>query len=258
MLPVPANTVDAVPTLKSSVPAKRVVAEKGKRLSVPAVILLFLASIIVGGGVTLGLLYTNGQFGANASAASKPIPLPTPGAATTPGASSTSTASTLPTPSSFQSITNAQLQVSLQYPGDWLADPLQTAQDGTLSESLHPQQAMSVAFLVFQFTPANSQSIKSAQDLNTTILLEFGQGNNLTNPQTLSNTPTQRTIAGLSWSEADAAFSLPSGDSLHTVSLAVKYKNHYYNILFFALSSQFDDAMQKYYTQMLGSFKFTV
>ena len=73
----------------------------------------------------------------------------------------------------------------------------------------------------------------------------------------LTDTPKQRSIGGITWDEQDATYSTSNGDVIHIASISVKHNKTYYNILYYAPTSVYDEAVQKYYTQMLNTFKFT-
>src|SRR5207248_4423338 len=70
----------------SSVEPSNAAAPKKNRLGIPAIIGLFILSILIGGGLTFGILYANGQrlsFGPQP--AQQPLLLPTRSASSTPG-----------------------------------------------------------------------------------------------------------------------------------------------------------------------------
>jgi len=241
--------------------AKERPARKPGSLSLPMVFLLFIASILVGGGLTYGLLALQGQSNNN----SQPLPPISlkPAAATTPTTTTltptpnTGTSNQLPTPTSFQKANSPDLAFSMSYPSDWVQDQPQQSTSGNKDIAFHPQQQLPVYLQVGQISAANSATVTSASDVNQANLDGFGTNNGLTNPQVLTNTPTTRSIGSASWSEEDIVFSASSGDTYHIVSLTVKHSKYYYNILYFAPTTAYDEAMSKYYTQMLSSFQFT-
>lgn len=241
-------------------PAKAIAAGKPSRrgtLSVPTVLLLFIASILIGGGLTYGLV----ALGRGNQTPVKPITLHVASSATataTPQGSPSGSPTTnqLPTPTSFQKATSTALGFSMQYPSDWIQDSTQTTQAGNRSIIFHPQQQIPVYMSVGQISAANSAQITNTGDVNQANIDGFGQGNGLTNPQPVANSPNKRVIGNTSWDEQDMQFSDSSGEAIHVVSLTVKHTQFYYNILYFAPSSVYDEAMQKYYNQMLNSFLF--
>src|SRR5207248_2664145 len=112
------QSVQSVQEEESPAVAKNAVAPKKSRLGIPAIIGLFIVSILIGGGLTLGILYANGQrlsFGPQPT--QPPIHLPTPSTSSTPGSlTPTAQGNQLPTPTAFQPASSSELGISLQYP----------------------------------------------------------------------------------------------------------------------------------------------
>jgi hypothetical protein len=235
------------------------VVPKKSRLGIPAVIGLFILSILVGGGLTFGILYANGQklsFGPQPTQA--PVQLPTPGpSSTSTPLTPTAQGNQLPTPTAFQTANSSQLGIKLQYPADWVEDPAQQTSAGDTFLRFHPQQPLNVLFIVGRLSASNSSTAANTSQLNQGNIQGFGSANNLTNPQILTNTPQHPTIGGISWDEQDATYLASNGESFHVVSVSVKHNKLYYTIIYFALTSAYDEAMQKYYSQMLNTFQFT-
>jgi zinc-ribbon domain len=231
-------------------------------LSVPTILLLLFASILVGGGLTYGAVAL--QNHANGSQPTPAITItpasrttPTPGTQSpTPGATGT-TGNQLPTPLSFKRGVSADLGFSIQFPSDWVQGTTQQDSNGNKGIVFRPSTRLLVTLVIAQFSAANSAQINGTGDINTANIQGFGTSNNLPSPQVLTNTPTTRSISGVTWDEEDAVFTPTSGTAIHVVSLAVKHSVHFYNILFYAPSSAYDEAMTKYYTEMLNSFQFT-
>jgi hypothetical protein len=239
--------------------AKSAVAPKRSRLGIPGVVGLFILSILIGGGLTLGILYANGQqlsFGAQPT--QPPVRLPTPGASSTPGSSTPAAQGTqLPTPTAFQSANSAELGILIQYPSDWVEDPAQQTTAGNTFVSFHPQQQLPVSFDIGRLSANNSSQVANTDEINQANIQGFGSVNNLLNLKMLTDTPLHRTIGGIIWDEQDATYSTSSGAVIHVVCISVKHNKIYYNILFFAPSNVYDEAVQKYYSKMLNTFKFT-
>jgi hypothetical protein len=245
---------------------------KAGSLAFPVALLLIFASILVGGGLTYGALALQNRANGPQQPA-RVIPLtpaatatpaaqsPTPGATSpTPGVQSptpTTTGNQLPTPVSFQRGVSTDLGFSILFPSDWVQDKTQQVSNGNKDIAFHPSTQLLVTLYIAQISAANSAQITSTSDINTANIDGFGTNNSLPSPQVLTNTPTTRMIGGVSWDEEDAVFSPPSGTAIHVVSLAAKHNVYYYNILFFAPASAYDEAMSKYYTKMLNSFQFT-
>jgi hypothetical protein len=147
----------------------------------------------------------------------------------------------------------------MQYPSDWIQDTPQSSPAGNKAIAFHPptQAQLPVFLSVGEISTANSATVKSTAEVNQANTDGFGSSNNLLNPQPVTTTPKQRTIGSASWDEQDTLYTTGNGTAIHLVTLTVKHSKNYYNILFFAPSSVFDEAMTKYYTQMLNTFTFT-
>lgn len=242
--------------LEPGQPARK---RKPGSLRLPTILLLIFASILVGGGLSYGAVAFQNRN--NGSQPTRVISL-TPATKTTPtpGAqSSTPTATTnqLPTPLSFQQGVSADLGISIQYPNGWTQGKTQQSTNGNKDIAFRPTTQIPVTLFVLQISAANSAQLSSTADINTGLINSFGTNSNLPSPQMLTNAPTSRTIGGVSWDEEDAVFSPNTANSLRVASLAVKHTVYYYEILFYAPTSAYDEAMSKYYTKMLDSFKFT-
>jgi hypothetical protein len=229
-------------------------------LSVSTILLLLFASILVGGGLAYGAVALQNRT--NGPRQQTPaIPL-TPAARTTPTPGTQSptpgtTGNQLPTPLSFKRGVSPDLGFSIQFPSDWVQGTTQQDSNGNKGIVFRPSTQLLVTLVIAQFSAANSAQINGTGDINTANIQGFGTSNNLPSPQVLTNTPTTRSISSVTWNEEDAVFTPTSGTAIHVVSLAVKHSVFFYNILFYAPSSAYDEAMTKYYTKMLNSFQFT-
>ena len=230
-----------------------------KRLGIPAIIGLCILSILIGGGLTFGILYINGQrLSIGSQPALKTLQLPTPSASSTPASlTPTPQGTQLPTPTAFQSANSKELGISLKFPSDWVQDPAQTTTSGNTSVSFHPQQNLPVTMYIARLSPSVSAQVTDTNEVNQANIQGFGTNNNLLNFKALANTPQHRLIGGINWDEQDATYNTSNGLLIHVVSISVKHNAIYYNILFFAPDSAYDEAFQKYYSQMLNSFKFS-
>ena len=229
-----------------------------KRLGIPAIIGLCLLSILIGGGLTFGILYLSGErLSIGHQPALKPLQLPTQSASSTPASLTPTTQSDqLPTPTSFQSVTSKDLGISIKFPSDWVQDPAQKTASGNTSVSFHPQQNLPVTMFIAKLSPSVSATVTDTNEVNQANIQGFGTTNNLLDYKALTGTPQHRQIGGVTWDEQDATYSTSSGLVIHVVSISVKRNTIYYNILYFAPDSAYDEAFQKYYSQMLSSFKF--
>lgn len=243
-------------SLEDLEPVRR--ARKPGSLSLPAILLLLFVSILIGGGLTYASLALQ-HHTTSSQQPTRPISL-TPATATTPGTQAstpTVTGDQLPTPTSFLLASSTDLGFSMQYPAGWIQDKPQQGTNGNKDIAFHPSTQLSITLFIAQISAANSAQVSSTGDVNAGNIDGFGTNSSLPTPQVLTNTPTNRTIGGVSWAEEDAVFTPTSGSPIHVVSLAVKHTVYYYNILFFAPTSTYDEAMAKYYTKMLSSFQFT-
>jgi hypothetical protein len=242
----------------SSVPPG-VPSPKKKRLGIPAIIGLCILSILIGGGLTFGILYINGQpLSIGPQPTPKTLQLPTQSASSTPvSLTPTSQGNQLPTPTAFQSANSKELGISLQFPSDWVQDPAQTTTSGNTSVSFHPQQSLPVTMFIARLSSSVSAQVTDTNEVNQANIQGFGSNNNLLNFKALTNTPQHRLVGGINWDEQDATYNTSGGLLIHVVSISVKHNAIYYNILYFAPDSAYNEAFQKYYSQMLNSFKFS-
>lgn len=235
--------------------ATREFAPKKSRLSIPAIIGLFMLSIFIGGGLTFGILYANGQqlsFGPQPTQA--PVQLPTPGPSSTP-LTPTAQGNQLPTPTAFQTMTNSDLGISLKYPSDWITDPVQKTSNST-SLDIRPQQSNGIFIDVERFSSSTSAKIGSTNDVNQNNLTQFQNAQGIVNFQTIPASTQQRMIGDVQWDEKDATFSNSNGVAFHLTTFAVQRNKIFYDILYYSPSRYYDEAMQKYFQPMLNSFKF--
>lgn len=237
-----------VPDEASSKVSSTSASSKKSRLSIPAIIGLCILSILIGGGLTFGILYLNGQrLAVGPQPALKPLQLPTQSASSTPASS---------TPTAFQTINSADLGISMRYPSDWVTDPAQKSADSAYL-GIHPQQQQTGIYLAIErYTTSGSAKISNANAINQFNLAQFQNQQNISNFQIIPPSSSKRNIGGVQWDEQDATFSNPNNISFHLTTIAVQYKKLYYDILFYSPASTYDAAVQNYFLPMLNSFKF--
>lgn len=226
---------------------------KSNSLSFPTVLLLLFVSILVGGGLTFGVLTLQNRGNSPRPAHAitlTPATAQTPSATTTPGAQGT----TLPTPSSFHPISSTDIGVSTQYPSDWTADAPQKSTTSTIL-SVHPTQPDGIAISFERFTQSTSATIKSTSDVNQNNFAQFQAIQSVSNFKVTTSAAAQQTIGGAQWDEQDATFS-SNNIVYHLTTIAAQYKQMYYDIVYFAPDSVYGQAVQKYFQPMLTSFKF--
>lgn len=236
--------------------AKSVSPSKKSTLGIPFIIALFFVSILVGGGGTLGILYSSGRFPGNNGPAPRPITLQlTPGAGLSPTPSTGTSGSQLPTPPSFLVIKSNDLGVTMKYPQGWIAGSPQTTSSGNTSIDIHPQQQLTIDFIIGRISASNSAQISSASDINQANLTQFQGAQGVTNFKLVQPASPKRTIGGLQWDEQDATFDA-SGVTLHFTTISGHHNKLYYTMFFYVPDTNYTEAIQKYFQPMFDSFKF--
>ncbi len=245
---------DSLGELESGRPAR-----KPGSLSLPAIILLLILSVLVGSGITYGALAlqrgTSGSQQPLRTLSLTPAAAVTPGAGTTPGATPTTPTTVLPTPASFQPISNADVGVSTRYPSGWTADAPQKSSTSALI-SVHPAQLNGIAISFERYSQSSSATFKSTRDVNQVNFTQFQSVQGISNFQVIPSPTSQQTIGGTVWDEQDATFSNSNNVVFHLTTFAAQYKQIYYDIVYFAPDNVFSQAVQKYFQPMLASFKF--
>ncbi len=226
-----------------------------------ATMFLLLVSIAIGVGGTFGSLAMNGQLArtssvpANAGHLVTPVPTTATGTAS-PAATTTPQTNLLPTPTAFLVVKNADVGISLRYPADWVQDQPQKSAY-FIGIAFHPHQAIGINLVIQRFSSTGSAQFKSTDDASQSILQQdYQNGSMFHNYQQIQPANSTPTIGGVQWIERDATFADTNNVVLHAVSISVQHNKLYYNISYYALSTLYDEAMQKYYSQILASFQF--
>lgn len=253
----------AAPQVGSMPSALETSGAKKARMGIPSLLLLFLVTILVGGGATFGVLASQGYSPFSRPAPQKSIRL----TLTTPTvAGSPTTTGTSPTPSGtgqtnqlppvlvYQKLNNADTGISLEYPSTWVVGSPQKDTNSTFF-TIQPSQRLGLFIAFTRYTSSASSQLTSTSDVNQGNLTGFQSAQGVTNFK-LGQGTTQDSIGGISWDQQDASFGTTSGLLFHATSIAVQYKQLYYEILFYAPDQVYQEAMTKYYTPMLQSFKF--
>jgi zinc-ribbon domain len=249
------NVVESLPTDGSpSVPQKRAGAAKKSSLSIPVIIGLFLLSILIGAGVTFGILSANGQLAFGSQPTTPPVHLPTPGASATPGASSTAQGDQLPTPTSFQTISSSDLGISLKYPSDWQKVGPSPTQNNDIEVRLSPSQQLGMVIFITRYSQSDSANFTSTTSANQSNLAAFSQVQGVTNLQ--PTTSSQPTIGGVRWDEQNATFTGPNNIQYDFVTIAVQHNKTYFVMTFYSPDTYYKEAIRKYFQPMFDSFKF--
>ena len=245
----PSEPVQAIaPIQASSKVSSASASSKKSRLGIPAIIGLCILSVLIGGGLTFGILYLNGQrLAIGPQPPLKPLQLPTQSPSSTPSSS---------TPTAFQTMNSTDLGISMKYPSDWVLDPAQKSADSAYL-GIHPQQQQTGIYLVVErFTTSGSAKITNTSAINQSNLAQFQNQQNISNFQIVPPSSPKRSIGGVQWDEQDATFSNLNKVAFHLTTIAVQYKKLYYDIQFYSPTSTYDATLQNYISPILNSFQF--
>jgi hypothetical protein len=226
--------------------------------SVLVITALFILVPLVAIGATLGTLWYNGEIPVKTVNASLILPTQPPQTPTTSSAvTPTTSAQTnqLPTPASYQKTTIPEVGITLKYPIEWVKDAPQTTTNSVVL-AFHPQQKNGILIYVERFTAVTSAKITSTSIINQGNLSAFQSSQGVTNFHAITPAAAQISIGGANWDEQDATFSTSQGLIYHLVSIAVQHNQLYYDILFYAPTVVYNEAVQKYFQPMLDSFQF--
>jgi hypothetical protein len=227
---------------------------------------ILVLAVLVGSGLTFFSLYANGQLAAQTPV--KPVTLPKATATSaantqgTPAASSTATTNQLPAPTSFQNISktgSSDLKITMHIPSDWQEEAPQVT-NGTTVIHFHPQQQLGIDFTIVRLSSSDSASFPTADDLNQAALASYQSLQGVSNLQSTTPVASQRTLGGATWPEQDATFDVASNSGTieyHLTSIATQHNKVYYNIVFYAPSVVYSEALQKYFQPIFNSFQFT-
>jgi hypothetical protein len=211
---------------------------------------------LVGAGITLASLYSQGQLGASASASHAHVILPqaqsTPAA--TPTAQSSTQQSTLPTPPSFKKTSSTDLNVAFQYPSNWQMGSLQKDTDGTNSITIQSTQYSLMGFQIVRFSSNTSSQFSSADNVDLAALASVQQNLQSTNASQPIN--SQPSIGGTKWTQEEAVLADSNGAKYHIIASSVMHNKVYYAIVASAPDTYYNDALQKYIQPMYDSFQF--
>ena len=237
----------------AGIPAARNVSTSRKsRLGIPLIIGLFLVSILVGGGATLGILYSSGRFSSDSnSQTSRPVIIPSPGSA---GATPSAQGTQLPNPGPAQTLNLSTLGVSVKFPSDWQKVGPSASSTNDLEVALRPQQQLGIDLHIRRDSATTSASYSTVIQANRANLTAFGQFQGVNNLR--STAAGQRSVGGVQWGEQDATFTDSNNLPYNFVSISAKHNNLYYTIYFYMPNQYFTEAMQKYIQPILNSFKF--
>ncbi|GAC1669018.1 MAG: hypothetical protein NVS9B9_28500 [Ktedonobacteraceae bacterium] len=227
---------------------------------------LIALTLLVGVGLTYGILYFDGQIAADRPSTSHPVTIAKVTPQSTTGASSSTPATSgLPAPTSFSVMSSnhqKSIGVLVKYPSDWIEEPpAQPAQDGTSVAVFHPQQQLGIAVYVGKFSVVGS-GVTTTTALNQRLISTIYSGGSSTgtsgntNLQAVPSTTPRRTIAGEQWDEQDATFSDTNSVLMRIASITIRHGSFFYSFIFQAPDMYYSDVSMKYIPPMLNSFKF--
>ena len=239
--PLSASSAAVVPVSKPKRSTRSIVATVGLVVLVP----------LLGIGLTLGVLASQGLFPPRAASGQAGNTI-----VKQPAATPTAQDNTLPVPNSFKTTNSKDVNVSLQYPDDWVAENPQKSSNST-SLAIHTpqQQQAGIVFFVARYTDAISASITSPDEINQANVSGIGQNNS--NVQIVNSPSGQPTIGKTKWKEEDITY-MDSNSSTkdHFVTISALHNKVYYNIVLLMPDQYYNEAMQKYIQHMLDSFQF--
>jgi hypothetical protein len=162
----------------------------------------------------------------------------------------------LPDPKSFKTVSDATMNISLQYPSDWTANPPQKSSNET-SMSI-AQSQFNINFFILHITDTASASIPSAEQLNQSNIQELSQFPNLQNIKMIQTSNATPTIGGTKWTQAEASFTDTNNANtkLHFTTISVHHGKSYYVIYYILPDVIYQQATLKYLQPMLNSVKF--
>lgn len=247
--PQPVQTAHATRTVKH-----------GVRNLLVALAIIILTPVI-GAGITLASLYSQGQFSTSASATHAHVTPPQAQSQSTPASTPTVQGNTqqsqLPTPPSFKKTSSADLNVSLQYPSNWQLGTTQKDSDGNNSITIQSTQYVPMEFQVIRLSTTTSSQFSSADTVNQYFLTSIQQNAQGTNGlQITSSANSQPTIGGSKWSQDDVVISDSNGTKYHLDVSSVQHNKLYYAIIASAPDTYYSDALKKYIQPMFDSFQF--
>jgi len=223
---------------------------------------IIILTPVIGAGITLASLYSQGQLSAQASHVhvTAPPAQSQATAATTPTNQSNAQGSTLPTPPSFKKTTSTDLNISLQYPSNWqLSSPQKDSYGNNSMIIQSTTQDVPMTFQIYRLSSTTSSQFTSADNVDQYLLTSIQQNSqgSSSNLQVTPAASSQPTIGGVQWAQEEAVISdTNSGAKYHFTFTAVMHNRVYYAIITSAPDTYYNDALQKYIQPMFDSFQF--
>jgi hypothetical protein len=145
------------------------------------------------------------------------------------------------------------MNISVQYPSDWTAGPVDQSSDPIEYPIIQPDQLIRI--LIARFSTSTSSQFSGPDQLNTNLIAGVAQ--QFSNVVIVVPPNASPTIGHDQWVERDATFTDQNNVRKHFATITV-FHNHqnYYNINFSVPQSLYQQAMQEYIQPILSSFKF--
>jgi len=214
---------------------------------------------LIGAALTMGALFAKGQIGNNnatpASAANAKTTANSAQPTATVQATVQPSTNQLPTPTSSKKISDADLNILLQYPDNWDPDQISKSTNDTTLD-IHPHQQLPISFYVIHMTDTLSSQFQTVDDVNQARLQVMSQQQGITNVQPVQSTDTQPTIGGTKWATQEASFLVNGSNSFHLTIISTQRNKSYYTLMFWIPDVYYSEAMTKYIQPILQSIQF--
>jgi len=219
-------------------------------------VLVLLITPVLGILGTIGFLTLQGQFPPPSQASqhslshlpsvSDPNPFSSSGNGSGSGAM-------LPTPAPFKSTSDASMNISVQYPSDWTAGPVDQSSDPIQFPLVQPDQLIRIS--IGRFSTTMSSQISGPDQLNTELMGLMSQ--RFSNVASVASPNAEPTIGNDRWMEQDATYTDANSVQSHFATITVLHnRQNYYNINFAVPQSVYPQAMRQYIQPILGSLQF--
>ena len=215
-----------------------------------SVVLIVLLTPVVGVLGTIGVLAIQGQFPPNTHPARSLSHFPS---ASGTNALSSSNVGSLPTPAPFTSTSDATMNISVQYPSDWTAGPVDQSTDPIEYPITQPDQLIRI--FIARFSASTSSQMPGPNQFNTKLIAVMAQ--QVSNVVIVAPPNALPTIGNDQWAEQDVTFTDQNSVRNHFTTITVFHDHqNYYNINFIVPQSLYQQAMREYIQPILSSFKF--
>jgi len=262
--PWPTNVSERLPYLvesKASEPFPAVADAKVKRRTrarslgrrVLTLVLVLLITPVLGMLGTIGILTLQGQFPPHSQASQHSLShLPSASDPNPFSSSGNGSGTVLPTPTPFKSTSDATMNISVQYPSDWTAGPVDQSSDPIQFPLVQPNQLIRIS--IGRFSTTMSSQISGPDQLNTQLMGLMSQ--TFSNVRSVASPNAEPTIGNDRWMEQDATYTDNNVQSHFATITVLHNRQNYYNINFAVPQSVYPQAMRQYIQPILGSLQF--